>query len=185
MGTKIEATLEDLYRVPEHGKAELINGKIVMMSPTGGLPGYAGGKVFASLLEYSQRTKRGHAIPDNVGFIVDLPHRKSFSPDAAFYIGELTMKFLEGAPVFAFEVRSESDYGSKAEQEIVDKRTDYFAAGTLVMWDVDLLSEDMVKVYRAKEPENSIVYRRGELAEAEPAMPGWTMPVDELFPDRS
>ena len=25
------------------------------------------------------------------------------------------------------------------------------------------------------------VYRRGDLAEAEPALPGWTFPVDEIF----
>ncbi len=61
------------------------------------------------------------------------------------------------------------------------KRADYLAAGTLVVWDVGLLSEDVVRVYRASEPENPTVYRRGEIAEAEPAVPGWTMPVDDLF----
>ena len=35
MDTKIEATLDDLYRVPEHSKAELVNGELVLMSPTG------------------------------------------------------------------------------------------------------------------------------------------------------
>jgi Uma2 family endonuclease len=41
------------------------------------------------------------------------------------------MKFLEGAPAFAVEIRSEGDYGSKAEQRIIEKRRDYFAAGAL------------------------------------------------------
>jgi len=182
MATKTEATLEDLYRVPEHGKAELVNGEIVRMSPTGGLPGYAVGEIFASLREYARRTRTGHAIADNVGFLVELPHRKSFSPDAAFYIGKLGMKFLAGAPVFAVEVRSEHDYGPTAEQEIADKRADYFAAGTLVVWDVDLLADDVVRVYRADQPDRPARYGRGELAEAEPAVPGWAMPVDELFP---
>ena len=94
----------------------------------------------------------GYAVPDNVGFVVDLPHRKSFSPDAAFYVGEPTMKFAQGAPVFAAEIRSEGDYGPVAEQEMRSKRTDYFAAGTLVVWDVDLLSEDVVHVNRASDP---------------------------------
>jgi hypothetical protein len=48
MATKTVATLEDLYRVPEHGKAELVDGEVVLMSPTGGLPGYAAGEIFAS-----------------------------------------------------------------------------------------------------------------------------------------
>ena len=46
------------------------------------------------------------------------------------------MKFLEGAPVFAVEVRSENDYGAAAEREM------------------------------------AAIYRRGDTAEAEPAVPG-------------
>ncbi|HUE80895.1 MAG TPA: hypothetical protein VMM84_02195, partial [Pyrinomonadaceae bacterium] len=59
---------------------------------------------------------------------------------------------------------------------------DYFAAGTLVVWDVDLMSDAVVTVYRASEPEQPAVYRRGESAEAEPALAGWKMFVDDLFP---
>ena len=54
-----------------------------------------------------------------------------------------------------------------------------------MVWDVDLLSEDVVRVYRANDPERATNYRRGEIADAEPAVPGWTMPVDELFPEQS
>lgn len=61
------------------------------------------------------------------------------------------------------------------------KIRDYFAAGTEVVWDVDLLSPEVVRVHRASEPERVTVYRRGEEAEAEPAVPGWRMPVDRLF----
>src|SRR5437899_2367119 len=92
--SRAEATIDDLRRVP--GKAELVNGGIVRMPPTGGLPGYAGAQILASLHEYGRRTGTGHGIPDNVGFIVNLPHRKSFSPDVAFYTGELTMDFARG-----------------------------------------------------------------------------------------
>src|SRR5207253_3247087 len=100
----------------------------------------------------------GYALPDNVAFTVNLPHRRSFAPDAAFYVGELRMGFLEGAPRFAVQVRSESDYGPAAERKLARKRADYFAAGTLVVWDVDLLGADVVRVYRAREPERPTVY---------------------------
>jgi hypothetical protein len=46
---------------------------------------------------------------------------------------------------------------------------------------VDVLREGWIRVYRADDPENPTIYRRGEVAEAEPAVPGWRMPVDELF----
>ncbi|HEV2802548.1 MAG TPA: Uma2 family endonuclease [Pyrinomonadaceae bacterium] len=182
MSTKTASTIEDLYKV--EGKAELVDGEIVLMSPTGAESGYAGDEIFVSLRDYSRRTGTGRAVGDNKAFRVDLPHRKSFSPDAAFYVGVDTgMKFYEGAPVFAAEVRSEGDYGEMAEQRMAAKRADYFAAGTQVVWDVDLLSEEVVRVYRAGEPERPHVYRRGELAEAEPAVPGWRMAVDDLFAD--
>jgi hypothetical protein len=50
------------------------------------------------------------------------------------------------------------------------------------VWDVDLLSADVVRVYRASAPETATIYQRGETAEAEPAVPGWTMAVDDIFP---
>ncbi|HWW75781.1 MAG TPA: Uma2 family endonuclease, partial [Pyrinomonadaceae bacterium] len=131
---------------------------------------------------YGKQVGSGHAVMSTAAFVVNLPHRKSFCPDAAFYVGgELTMKFFEGAPVFAVEVRNEEDYGPRAEEAMERKRADYFAAGTLVVWDVDLLSETPVRVFRAGDPRNPTPYRRGETAEAEPALPGWTMPVDDLF----
>ncbi len=176
-----QATVNDLYRVDR--KAELVGGKLVVMTPTGGLHGFAVGEIFTSLREYGRRTRRGLAFGDNVGFIVDLPNRRSFSPDAAFWTGgSVTRRFLEGAPVFAVEVRSEEDFGPAAERGMAVKRADYFAAGTRVVWDVDVLEEQVVRVYRASDPDAAITYRRGELAEAEPAVPGWSMTVDDLFP---
>lgn len=178
-----ETLLTELALAQEEGKAEIINGEIVKMSPTGFLPGYAADEIYASLREYAKQSQSGYAVGDNKGFLVDLPNRKSFSPDASFYKGKPTgMKFLEGAPVFAAEVRSENDYGRVAEEAIASKRADYFAAGTLVVWDVDLLSSDVVRAYQNSDPEVAIVFRRGDMASAELALPGWSMPVDDLFP---
>lgn len=184
MAAKTEATIEDLYHVPGHGKAEIVNGELVLMSPTGFWPSRASGAIYRSLCEHERKTKLGYALPDNAAFIVNLPNRRSFSPDAAWHIGRPTgMRFLEGAPVFAVEVRSEEDYGAFAEKHIAAKRRDYFAAGTLCVWDVDLLSDDTIKSYHAATPENAIIYRRTDIADAGEVVPGWTMPVDELLPE--
>jgi Uma2 family endonuclease len=179
MSIRTEATIDDLYRVPE--KAEIVDGEIVMMSPTGSSSNQAAGRIYISLVAYLDLTGLGEALTDNGCFVVDLPNRKSFSPDAAFYIGPVTNRFVQGPPLFAVEVRSEGDYGLAAERKMAAKRADYFAAGSQVVWDVDLESDDVVRVYRAGSAEPTI-YRRGQLAEAEPALPGWKMPVDDLFP---
>ena len=178
--TQTRATVEDLYATP--GKAELVNGELLLLSPTGAAPGYAADEIFISLRAHGRLTHLGRAASDNKAFLTDLPDRKSFSPDAAFYMGRLGgMKFFPGVPVFAAEVRSENDYGTQAERDRADKRADYFVAGCRVVWDVDLLSDEVVRVYRATAPDALTIYRRGEMAEAEPAVPGWKMPVDDLF----
>ena len=165
------------------GKAEIINDKIVHLPMAGSMPGYAGDGIFVSLHRHAKRAEAGQAVGDGKGFLVDLPHRKSFSPDVAYYLGPGSgMKFYPQAPIFAVEVRSEGDYGPAAERAMAAKRSDYFAAGTLVVWDVDLDSLDVVRAYRDGEPaEPAAIYRRGDQAEAEGAVPGWTMPVEDLF----
>lgn len=183
MTTRTQATIEDLYGLPENGTGEIINGEIIQMPPTGDSPNRAGGSIYVSLRQHEPLAGGGRAFTDNASFKANLPHRDSFSPDAAFYTGPPGgMRFLERAPDFAVEVRSEGDYGLDAERRLAEKRRDYFAAGTLVVWDVDLLGKDtVIRVYRASDPEKPTAYRRGELSEAEPAVPRWRFPVDDLF----
>jgi Uma2 family endonuclease len=180
MTTRPRATVEDLYEV--EGKAELVNGEIVRMSPTGYLPSRAAGTIFLRLREYERTSKSGLAYADNTGFLVNLPHRQSFSPDACFHRGRGSGgRFLEGAPVFAVEVRSEGDYGASAETRMAAKRAEYFAAGTRVVWDVDVLRGKVIRVFRSNDPGNPSIFSAGETADAEPALPGFRMPVDDIF----
>jgi len=177
------ATLDDLYRTPE--KAELIGGRIVRFMATGYQPNRVAGRIYRSLDDYADTAHRGVACTDNIGFAIpELPSgRESFSPDASYYDGALPtnlMRFIEGPPTFAAEVRSENDYGPAAEAEMADKRADYFAAGTKVVWDVDPLAE-CIHVYKASAPGQPASYHRGQVAEAEPAVPGWRVPVDWIF----
>ncbi len=184
MRTSSKATIEDLYKEP--GKAELVDGEIVLYATNRRFTvARASYRIGLSLGRYEEETGLGRTYPDNTGFIMDPMQRKVFSPDVAFHTGPaskgVNMRFVEGAPVFAVEIRSENDYGSAAEQKMAAKRADYFAAGTQVVWDVDLQSESVVRSYRMDEPNHPTIYHRGDTATAEPALPGWTMPVDDLF----
>jgi Uma2 family endonuclease len=183
ISTTARATLDDLYR--EEGKAELIGGRIVRFMASGHLPSIVALNIVMALRVFARAAHRGIAYADGIGFAIpELPSgRESFSPDAAYYDGPLPanlMRFVEGPPTLAVEVRSENDYGGAAELEMAAKRADYFAAGTQVVWDVDPVAET-VTVYRAAAPDQPVVYQRGAVAEAEPATPGWTMAVDEVF----
>jgi Uma2 family endonuclease len=181
--TPPRATLDDLHRV--EGKAELINGRIVHFRASGFHPSRVAFRIARSLDDRAVQSGQGTAFADGMGFAVpELPSgRESFCPDAAFYIGPppaRRMRFIEGPPTLAIEVRSEGDYGPAAEREMAAKRSDYFAAGTLVVWDVDPEAE-VVHVYRAAAPDQPVTYGRGQHAEAEPAAPGWRLAVDAIF----
>lgn len=177
------ATLADLERTP--GKAELVGGRIVHLMPTGHLPNLIAGRIFRKLADHVDAIGRGQVYTDNMGFNVPrLPSgRQSFSPDVSYYTGPLPpnlMEFVEGPADFGVEVRSENDYGDAAEAAIADKRQDYFAAGTLVVWDVDPVAE-LIHVYRADAPLQAVTFCRGQQADAEPAVPGWRLLVDWIF----
>jgi Uma2 family endonuclease len=168
------ATFDDLYR--EEGRAELIGGRIVRFLASGHLPSAVAMEIFASLRSYAQTTNRGRVYIGTLVYEVpELPSgRECFSPDVSYYIGPRPanrMRGIHGAPTFAVEVRNEEDYGAAAEIEMAAKRADYFRAATLVVWDVDTEAET-VAVYRATDPSPATIYRRGDSAEAEPAVPG-------------
>ena len=90
------------------------------------------------------------------------------------------MRFLEGAPTFAVEVRSENDYGDAAEAAMAAKRADYFEAGTVAVWDVDPINA-LIRKYRGDSPNHPTLFVRGQVADAEPAVPGWQLAVDRIF----
>lgn len=183
MEARTEVTIEDLYHTPDDGGAyELVDGRLVRMAPTGSEPNHVALVIAASLLAYERETGKGRAGTDNLGYIVNLPHRKSFSPDASytFRLPENRMRFVEGAPIFAIEVRSENDYGTCASADYAAKRRDYFAAGTAIVWDVDPLMQT-VTCYRATQPDTPVIFRGRDIADAEPALPGWRIGVNEIF----
>jgi hypothetical protein len=73
------------------------------------------------------------------------------------------------------------DHGRSAPTAIAAKRADYFVARTRVVWGVDLESDDVIKAYDSENPETPRVFRRGDVADAEPVASGWTVAVDESF----
>ena len=174
--------VEELSRVD--GKAEIIHGQIVHLPMAGCWPGIACGEILYSLHGYAKVTKYGCSFGSRAGFLVDLPHRKSFCPDTGYYIRPTCGNgILRGCAC----LRGGKSVMRKIMAPLLNarwpaKRADYFAAGTLVVWDVDLLSDAVVRIFRDGDPDHpAIIYRRGQTAEAEPAVPAWTMLVDDLF----
>jgi Uma2 family endonuclease len=182
-GAQTDSTLDDLLLID--GKAELIGGRIVPIMPTGRRPNLIAGRIFRSLAGHVDLLGIGETYTDNMGFVVPelSTGRRTFSPDVSYFVGPFppnVMRFIDGPPTFAVEVRSEGDYGPAAEAEMAAKRADYFEAGTQLVWDVDSVVET-IRIYRAVAIETFEVYRRGQVVTAEPAVPGWHVAVDWIF----
>lgn len=76
------------------------------------------------------------------------------------------------------EVRSEGDYGPAEEREMAAKRHDYFAAGTLVVWDVDVLRQEIVRVIEATVPAGATT---GTTGTVQVVTPGGTLSSNAPF----
>ena len=123
--TRVAATLEDLARV--EGKAELIAGRIVHLMPTGRKPSRVASRIFRSLDDHAEAAGRGEAYADNRDSpSVRWPPAVNRSPRTPpIFSGPFSsdeMRFLDGAPTFAVEVRSENDFGDAAEAAMAAKR---------------------------------------------------------------
>jgi hypothetical protein len=179
-----QAALSDLYQY--EGKAELIAGRIVCYPHLGCRPGHAVLEIMSSLDRFVKAAGLAGEVfgPGLIYAIPPLPNgRQSFCPDGSYYDGPLPanlMSWVEGPPTFAVEIRRLDDFRTEFDPARADKRSDYFAAGTLAVWDVDPVT-DTVTLYRAADPTAPVVFRLGDTADAEPAVPGWRLKVDDLF----
>lgn len=176
------ATLSDLFRVK--GKAELIADRIVCFPLMGCSPARAKGEIMRSLHDHTALHPGTEVLGCVVYAIPRLPSgRQSFCPDVSFHAGPWPanpMSWIDGAPCFAVEIRVWEDYQPDTTAARAEKRADYFAAGTQVVWDVDTAGEAVFS-YRATNPSTPVAFRRGDVADAEPAVPGWRLKVDDIF----
>ena len=181
------ATIDDLHRVV--GRAELIGGRILRLPMFGVLPARVVGRLALSLNHHAEQTGQGEMLTSTVAYAVPplRSGRQSFCASVSFRNGPPPtnpMSFIDGPPTFAVEVRTPGEFGPAADRSYAAKRTDYFEAGTLVVWDVDPVGE-VIRSYRHDQPETPITFTRGQIADAEPAVPGWRLQVDSVFPPQA
>ena len=71
MSIKTRATIEDLYKV--EGKAELVNGEIVHLPPTGDDPGYAGDEILCHCASIVSARRQARHLLTTKGFMSICP----------------------------------------------------------------------------------------------------------------
>jgi len=173
-------TGEELLAMGDIGPSELIDGRIVMMSPTGGEHGFI--ELFtlgSELAVFVRRRKLGWVLGGEVGIYIRRNPDRIRAADIAFFSKErLPHKprkgFMEVAPELAVEVISPDDRWEDVRQKLED----YFSIGVQWVWVVEP-ENHAVLVYRSVTEMQRL--SDSDSLTGEGALEGFTLRVASLF----
>jgi len=171
------ATIADLEQHP--GRAELIHGELIEMSPTG----FAHARVTLIIGSLLRTFVKGHAVPGEVlvgdpGFIWDEQNVRA--PDVAYLDAEQVSRapergFMPFSPALAIEVVSPGDRWT----EVRAKVRGWLAHGTRMVWIVDPCDHTVeVVVLGTASPRELTV---ADTIDGGAVVPGFSVQVSEFF----
>lgn len=174
-------TAEELLDMPDDGyRYELVRGELRKMAPAGAKHGRSAGKVAMPLMIHVATHNLGEVYIAEAGFILASNPDVVRVPDTAFVsrerfdsIGDVDA-FFPGPPDLAIEVISPNDRYT----EVAEKVEDWLAAGTRMVIVVDPRRRVATVHLPGKEP---VTLAEGDTLEGGEVVPGWSMPVADIF----
>ncbi|MCY3021682.1 MAG: Uma2 family endonuclease [Planctomycetota bacterium] len=177
--TDRDVTPEELLANPHWGRCELINGKVIHMSPAGYLHGRIGARLLISVGQYVEARKLGAVCTAETGF--RFPDGKTVrAPDVMFVSAaripaDLSRRsYLPFAPDFAIEVVSWDD----SFKDVTEKAESFIAAGVKLVWVVEP-EEQRVYIYRPGRDVQRV--DSGGMLSGEDVIPGFELAVAAIF----
>lgn len=172
-------TADDLLNMPDDGfHYELVRGVLRKMLAAGIYHGVYAARIRDSALPIVYAGALGELPIAGTGFVLDYDHVRV--PDASFILGERydsideNTGFFPGAPDLAVEVISPNDRMT----DVAEKIRDYLSAGTLAV----IVANPKDKTVAIHRPAVDVVtLTEGDTLEIPDVIPGWTMPVSDIF----
>lgn len=170
-------TAEEYWETCDIENTELIDGKVVELMPPGFDHGEFAVIISAALYAFAKKNKLGRVSVEG-GFTLRRRPDTVRGPDVSFITYEKlgdqsTHAFIEGTPTLAVEVVSPGDLWSEVENKVQL----YLETGTEVVWIVDPQTESVT----VRTHEQSRVYQKTETLISEPILPGFKLPLKEIF----
>jgi Uma2 family endonuclease len=170
-------TADELVAMGDIGRAELVRGEIVMMSPAGFEHGRIAAKLGRVIGTFVDQHQLGVVLAAETGFTIEHAPDSVLAPDVAFVVSArnvATSRYFDGAPDVAIEVMSPSDTWSQVNAKV----DAWLSAGCRSCWVVDPETRT-VTIHRT--PNVVVRLKPGDTISDEPVLPGFAFAVDAVF----
>jgi Uma2 family endonuclease len=175
-------TEEELLALPkDDGKYELVDGELERMPPARPEHGKTTISLGSEVCIFVKKHKLGYCYDGQTGFWMKSGNLRS--PDISFIptaraktLERDSQAFYKGAPDLAIEVLSPTE----RPKATAGKLKDYFESGTRLAWVVNNPTRT-VRVHR--DAQNFTLLRIGDTSDGEDVLPGFKLPLAELFAD--
>jgi Uma2 family endonuclease len=179
MSRKVLLTADELERMPDDDSVqiELDEGELITMAPAGDDHSFVEVALISLLHQFVKGRKLGRVFSGDAGFRLNDDTVRS--PDVAFVRSSRLPRvrsagFIDGPPDLAVEILSPSN----SFRQMTRKVRQYFAAGCHTVWVVHPDRKE-VEVFEATGADRTLTVE--DLLEAPELLPGFSVPVAELF----
>ena len=174
-------TIQDLKHFqnehPDH-RLELIDGEIIVMSPSGLESDEVAAEIIRQLGNWVRPRRLGRVLASSAGYVLPNANEDVRAPDASFIradrLKRTTSEFAQLVPDLMFEVASKSDRSEKLRIKI---RT-FLELGTQAGILVDPRVETL-EVHRSGQ--ETLVLGDGDVLTLPELLPGWEMEVSSIW----
>ena len=178
--SKGPVTGAQLLRMPWLNPCELVGGRIVCMTPTNPTHGRIEVNVAVALSRFVRTQNLGVVMAGEVGVFTTRDPDTVRAPDVLFLSRQRDALrtrgdgFLEVAPDLVVEILSPTD----RPDALRHKLDEYIAAGVRTAWVID----PATRAVRVHRPDGDVrSFAAGEIVAGEDVLPGFELPVDEVF----
>jgi len=173
-------TGDELAQMPDRGPCELVDGRIVPMSPTNPEHGRIELNVAAALQRVARAQKLGLVMTGEVGIFTKWHPDRVRGADVLFISHERYERrtkgrgFLDVAPELVVEILSPEN----AHIDMMQKVREYLAVGVLLVLVVDPSTRSITAHTTIGSPQR---YAEGEAVPCDDVVPGFALPVATAF----